>query len=151
MRLPPLVLENAEITFRNFSGKRTRYNNEGNRNFCVFIDDPVILQQLIDEKWNVKYTKPRDEADTPRAFIRVSVAFDRRPPHIFMVNPFDKSLTELDEETVSELDWADILHCDMTINPSHWVGEDGREGVKGYVKSLYAVIDTDPFANKYGA
>ena len=44
-----LTLENVRILFRNFSGKETKYNREGNRNFCVILDDQVLVEQLQDE------------------------------------------------------------------------------------------------------
>ena len=32
--------------FKNFSGARGQYNDEGDRNFCLIIDDPRIVEQL---------------------------------------------------------------------------------------------------------
>ena len=41
-----LVMENARLIFRNFSGNETRFNRNGNRNFCVIIDNPEQAEEL---------------------------------------------------------------------------------------------------------
>ena len=37
-----IVIENARIGFRNFSGKEGQFNPAGRRNFCVFIETPLV-------------------------------------------------------------------------------------------------------------
>ena len=42
-----IQIEDAEIFARNFTGKEGRFNREGQKTFCVFIDDPEMVEQLI--------------------------------------------------------------------------------------------------------
>jgi len=141
-----LSLENARIIFRNFSGKEGRYNREGDRSFCVLLDNEQLTEDLIEDGWNVRILKPREEGDEPKKYMSVDVSYRNIPPKIFMITEKNKVL--LNEDTVGNLDYADIRTADLIIRPYNWE-VNGKRGVKAYLKTAYITIDEDRFASKY--
>ena len=47
-KLHPVELRNAQITFRNFSGQKKQFNEEGRRNFCVILDNETGEKMAAD-------------------------------------------------------------------------------------------------------
>lgn len=146
-----LKIENAHLLFRNFSGRESKYNRPGQRNFCVYIEDPQDAQRLIDDGWNVRVRPPREEGEDPRYYIQVAVSFDNIPPTVYMLTK--KKRVKLDAESIATLDFAEIQNVDLTIRPYNWVIQEGtkneKSGVKAYLRTMYVVIDEDEFAEKY--
>lgn len=140
-----VLLEDCKIIFRNFTGKETPMNREGDRNFCVLLNQ-TDANNLLDEGWNIKYLQPREEGDLPQPYLQVKVMFGKYPPRVVMVASTGK--TNLDEKSIANLDWAEIQKADLTIRPYTWSVGD-KTGIKAYLKSLYVTIDEDPLELKY--
>lgn len=142
-----LIIEEAKIIFKNFSGKETQFNRAGNRNFCVIIEDEKMASTLSDDGWNVRTMPPRNEGDTATHYIQVNLSYAQNmPPKVVLVTK--KNKTYLDEESVMALDYADIINVDLVINPYNWE-VNGKTGVKGYAETIYVTIIEDEFADKY--
>lgn len=142
----PVMFEDVRILFRNFSGEEGRYNAKGNRNFVLPLEQDVA-ESMKRDGWNIKYLKPRDEHDDPTPYVEVTVKFDgARPPRVVMIT--SRGRNELDEGTVSVLDWADIKQVDLILNPYHW-DVNGKTGIKAYLKSLFVTIEEDALELKY--
>jgi len=148
-----ISIENAQLRFKNFSGKPGKFNTEGNRNFCVILDDPDSARALSDAGWNVKWLKARDETEDDVPYIQVKVQYsERSKPIIWLMTECDGEIikkTQLGEDTIDILDWAEIKNVDLIIRPYNWENKMGQSGIKGYLKSMYVVISKDKFAQKY--
>lgn len=141
-----ITIEGAEIIFRNFEGKEGPYNAKGTRNFAIILS-PDQADAMIRDGWNVKHTNPQEEGDIPVPYLPVAVNFANRPPRIVTITSTG-TRTNLTEDTVEVLDWADILNVDLIINPFAWE-VNGKSGIKAYLKSLYVTIQEDELERKY--
>lgn len=140
-----IVIENARIGFRNFSGKEGKYNPAGRRNFCVFLETD-IAQKYEKDGWNVRWLDPRNPDDDRQAYLQIAVSYKNIQPKIILISNHNK--TVLDESSINILDWAEVVNVDLIIRPYNW-DVNGKQGVKAYVKSMYVTLAEDDFAGKY--
>lgn len=144
-----LEIEEAQIKYRNFAGREGKYNREGDRNFCVVIEDENLAKRLIQEGWNVRVREGREEGEKDEYILQVKVSFRNRPPKIHLVTGKGKPVP-LTEETVESLDYADIKHVNLVINPYPW-NIRGDSGISAYLKIMWVEIEQDPFAERYAS
>lgn len=151
-----ITIENAEIMYSktspNFSGAAHQYNAEGNRNFCMFIDDENLAQDMINAGWNIKELPPRPDhpEDHVRYFLSVTVKYrkiDGTPvqqlPEVYIVaNGKPKPLSE---KSIGSLDKRQIKYVDVRLNPR--IKDDGT--IKAYAAELYVTVESNPLADKY--
>ena len=147
-----LQIDDARITFRNFSGIGSKFNREGDRSFALVIDNQEIADALLADTnefgaaWNVKI-RHQDE-DTPFMYMNVKVKFNGRGPAIYLKT--GDVMNKLDESNVSMLDKIDIASVDLDIRP--YDDEfNGRGFRSAYLQSMCVTQDllTDRFANRF--
>ena len=142
-----LQIDDAKIIFRNFSGKGSAYNREGDRNFSVLFDDEELVNELIKEGWNIKVKPPREDGDIPFMHLPVKVKFNDRGPNVYLKS--GTAMNRLDENSISLLDNVDMLSVDLDIRPYDWALKDGKSGRSAYLQSIHVTQDFDRFASRY--
>lgn len=161
-----LKIENADIGIRCFGGNDKF--NPGKRYFFVRLDEDVA-EALKNDGWNVKIHVAHDDYETigrlqregwnmklsklekakapdPVYTLQVDSGFEHFPPRIFVIADGQKTL--LTEETVGQLDGAEIETVDMIIRPRAWQTAT-KSGIKAYLKTMYVTIVTDDLDKKY--
>lgn len=142
-------IEGARLIYKNFKGKQTQYNAEGQRNFGVLLDDE-LAERLARDGWNVKHRKPRedDPEQYEQPWLPVKVKFGNIPPIAVLINSRGK--VKLNEDTIDQLDWSRIKNCDLVIRPYNYPAFGGNSGgVAAYLRAIYVTVEEDEFELKY--
>jgi len=138
-----LRISGARLIFKNFSGKPDKYTRDVRKfNLCLPED---LARELKADGWNIKFPKDPDSDLLPR--VEVIVSYRKVPPLVVQIT--SKHKTNLGEDEIGTLDWAEFENVDLVIRGSRWERDDGSWGIKAYLKSLYVTIKEDEFEAKY--
>lgn len=147
-RIENINVENARITFKNFSGRATKFSPKGLRSFSLILDEGLAAK-LEKDGWNVRYLNPREEGDLPTPILDVKVRVDEDTPipaEVYLIQ--DGYKHRLYEDTIGMLDEMTFDNIDLIIRPYQWEF-GGKGGVKAYLKTLYASGLNDTITSKY--
>ena len=146
-----VMIEGAEVVpaLKNFGG--TKFGPNGMRDFMIMLDDEqaAVLSEM---GYNLFIFHKEDEdgnsIDVPE--LKIRLRFDKYPPEIYTVYGDEHgNITQIDENTVGELDNIRFLNCDISFTPYNW-NKMGKTGTTAYLRTMYVVIPKKDFADKYG-
>ena len=151
-----VFLENTRFIYRtNFAGapdekyaSTTRYGN-------IIIPDPEIAEELVDEGYAVKETRPKqgeEEGFVPQFYVKAILNYDsevakNKPPKVYLVeHNFEPEL--LGPDNVGLIDEIYVLNVKATLEKSYSKRYDKK---LLYVKVMYVEHDMldDPWADGY--
>jgi len=151
-KVVPFDIENATFRFTNFSGKPSRFNRDGDRSVTLLLTRDEG-EELLDKGWNVRIKMPSDDYDRdPEYRLDVAISFRSFPniPPAAIYTHVNGVTTRVDEDTVGELDFADIQTVDLTVRPRAWEDDMTREWrIKAYLKEMHVVLNPNRWQEKY--
>ena len=142
-----ITIYGAKLCFRNFSGKPSEYNAEGDRNACIILNDEQA-EELAQAGWPVKVRPPREDHEDEGNFnfMKFKVKYGANPnlhPKIYrIVNGKQVLMTE---RTLGALDYDVIENVDVRLRPFNY--KPGK--CSAYVDTMYVTVEDDPLAAKY--
>jgi hypothetical protein len=143
-----LVLRDVRLMYKNFRGEKGQFNEEGKRNFSVWLDNETAMR-LQQMGWNPKLIRrTAEEPEELREWhLKVNVSYDNRPPRIFFITESTKSRNPIDEELVFLVDRGVFDRVSVTLSPYNHRMNGG--GVTAYLRTMYCVLHEDPLDLEY--
>ena len=143
-----LIIDDAKIIFRNFSGAESKFNHKGNRNFALVIDSEDVYEALLNDvnkdgvSWNVKRRPPREEGDAPFMYMPVKVNINDKGPNVYLKS--GESTRKLTENSIGILDDIEIESVDLDIRPYDNV-VNGKPYRSAYLQAMHVTQRIDRF------
>lgn len=149
--------DDADIIFKHFGGEKDNFHTEGQRDFCIKIDEEEA-HYLMDKGLNVKPLTSRDPDEPPMFYVKVKLRYGVRDDETEwgpIINVYtDKVKRVFKEKDVTKLDRARILDADV-VTHIYRRQNNGKPTATLTLDILHAVIKErtydDPYANKYAS
>lgn len=158
-RPAPVKFLDARLIWVNFSGEAKQYNDPGDRNFHIVLDEATYNAMLADG-WNVKKKPARDKHGQldpdaePLYVLKVDVGFNpnARPPKVVLVTKGGRKQTILGvhpdgsvhPDEVNVLDLVEREKVDLIITGGVWgPNASGEYGIKAWLKTIYVTQRED--------
>lgn len=144
--------DGRKIINRNFSGVQTKFNPAGSRYFTVDINDPELVNILVNRGFNVKeYNNPNKPDSTPIYSLKVKLKFNENGygPLIEQYTNGQPEPVVIDESIIDSLDDAYITDCLISIRPYDWDSASGH-GTTAWLNAMKITIASNTFLEGYG-
>lgn len=144
-----IMFENVQLGYLNFSGRKSDFNVNGDREFVVFLPAEVA-QEMANAGWNIKGTTPREEGDEVRYYLPVKVDLNSevRPSSIQIIT--SRGRVQVTNETIDTIDYMEMTNVDLSVRPFNWELKTGKQGTKAYLVDAFITIRENPLQMKYG-
>ena len=159
-----IEFENVKIKYPNFAGREGEFNDKGERNFNVVIEDEELAETLKNDGWNVKVKVPKDrdgrviEGGKITWHLPVKVKFGNYPPTINLVTQKGVdfkgepvyNVRQLDEETAGLIDDVEFQRIDLVVRPySYEERGSGKTRISAYLNEFWGLVKENKFASRY--
>lgn len=146
-----VTIRDAQIIFRNFTGKPGPYNEEGERSFAVLLDE-ALGDELAKRGLNIKPLRKKEDEDDQMFYLPVAVSYKIRPPRVYMVTgdgdriPLRKQM--MPQDLVHMMDELDLGASHMVLSVSKYEVR-GTKGKKCYLQSFFGHVMLDELEQEY--
>lgn len=142
---------NIKWAFSHFDGRADTYNDEGDHNFTIVLDEKQA-EEMTRDGWNVKKRDGYEEGDPPEYHLEVKISFRFEDPLVYLVKGESKRKIRAKVTDLKDIRRSTTERVDVILKPHRsrkWQLPDGRDGCTAYVKELYAVVKESRFATMY--
>lgn len=141
-------LSNRDIIYRNFSGRTSQFNKNGNLKFTIVID-PVWADRLEKAGWNIKRRPSRNDENEEFCTLEVRVRFD-----LSFAKPRIRQYTrsgcvDITEDNVGNFDNAEFETADIVLRQYLWSTPAGDSGVSAQLSEMYVRLQEGVLESKW--